>query len=756
MYCPYCMTRLPDDGQETCPVCGKNMLVSNEAYQLPVGTLLAGRYYVGKVIGQGGFGITYVGCDTRLDLKVAIKEYYPRGMVNRISDYSHELTVTAGDQLNLYERQKMRFIAEARILAEFAGNPNVVRVSDILSENNTVYIVMEFLEGQTLEAYRRANGNLPFRSAVQGLFPVMDTLSEIHARGLIHRDISPSNIMITGRNQVKLLDFGAARDFESEENQSMSVILKPGYAPSEQYNRHGAQGPWSDVYALCATIYRLITGVIPENAIDRMSYDVVKYPSEMGVDVTPVEEAVLMCGMSVQAGKRFSSMSELKQAFETAMEGKLPEKASAFYRRQTASAGMEFDDERTVMAPSDERFGTPERTIHEEEKPARPAVWKKIIPIAAALAVIVVAGILIRSLLVKEVDKTFEVRGEGPAPALTEKELASAAQTSAEQSQETVTRSSAEETQSETAAEEVVEETTAETSAEEISAEETSAEDSYGEDPDEAELYELLDSIKGDALWSAETDLEEYGLGYELEYAFSREVNTGCVIDAEPMEGAALLTISMGSPEDWCVVYCEDPDGHIRWVNWRELNDAKQIVRLERHSLPDGALRFTRNYECDESYQRVLKESFDVNGELVSMTMYDYFQDGNIMDEYNMDPDYEAFSGTTYEYNSEGVPTAEYDFDIENDELSHTEIREVTETFGKTWTKANQLNADYELTGTIERFLDENGNILEEAYYDVDGALRYALKYIFASREDPDVFNEISKEAYEELLYAAE
>ena len=315
-----------------CPVCGKDLQDQNNAFQLPVGTILAGRYYIGKVIGQGGFGITYTGCDLKLGLKVAVKEYYPQGLVGRIAAYSTYLTVNPGNERTVFETQKKRFLDEARILAEFTGDSHVVRVSDLFEENNTSYIVMEYIEGETLEAFRKRCGVLTFDSVYEMLGPIMLTLSAIHAKGLIHRDISPANLMVKTNREVKLIDFGSARDYDVNEERSLSIILKPGYAPPEQYNTHGTQGPWSDVYALCATIYRCITGRIPDNSFERMTNDTLPYPSDLGAVITREQEAVLLCGLAPQAEQRFQTMNELHDAFQAAGSGIITEKARSFYR----------------------------------------------------------------------------------------------------------------------------------------------------------------------------------------------------------------------------------------------------------------------------------------------------------------------------------------------------------------------------------------------------------------------------------------
>ena len=312
MICPYCMKN-NIDGSHFCSDCGQSLDVQNENHQLPVGTMLQNRYYVGAVIRQGGFGITYHGCDMRLNKKIAIKEYFPSGLVYRLSENSIDITVSAGDRSITYNKEKNRFTEEAKILAEFSKERNIVNVEDIFSENNTTYIVMEFIDGMDLDEYIRCHPKLSFKEAFKMIEPIIRTLDNVHARGLIHRDISPANIKVLPDGDAILLDFGAAREYREEEK-SYSMILKPGYAPCEQYLSRGIQGPSTDVYAICATLYKMITGVTPENSIDRMADDVLKKPSELGADISGHEENVLMKGMAVMARDRIQSMSALLDA----------------------------------------------------------------------------------------------------------------------------------------------------------------------------------------------------------------------------------------------------------------------------------------------------------------------------------------------------------------------------------------------------------------------------------------------------------
>lgn len=317
-YCRKCFAELGED-EKICPVCGEKMGVENKPHQLPVYTILHGRYLLGESIGEGGFGITYVGYDLMLKAKVAVKEYYPVGIVSR----SQTKNVLPTDQQNraLFDGGKAKFMDEAQILAQFIDDPNIVNARDFFEENNTAYIVMEFLEGKSLKQILAAQGKMSMDKALEMLLPLMEALQKVHEHGLIHRDISPANIMQLNDGRIKLLDFGAARQYMDNEK-SLSIILKPGYAPEEQYNKKGSQGPWTDVYALCATIYRMITGQTPENSVNRIFEDTLKKPSELGAVIDKHQEAVLMKGLALKSGDRYQSIEELRSAFEEKSEEK--------------------------------------------------------------------------------------------------------------------------------------------------------------------------------------------------------------------------------------------------------------------------------------------------------------------------------------------------------------------------------------------------------------------------------------------------
>ena len=274
------------------------------------GTRLIGHYTIEGVLGQGGFGITYLGIDELHEKKVAIKEFFPQGIVTRNIEYQDTVTVTFVGEKENYEKGKERFLKEARTMAKFSKDEGIVKALDFFEINNTAYIVMEYLEGITLKQYLRENQRIAPEDLIELLVPLIESLDEIHSQGMIHRDISPDNIMVLPDGRIKLMDFGAARDYTEFGEKSLSIVLKPGYAPPEQYQTHGIQGPWTDIYALCATMYKCITGENPPDAIDRVIDDHLKKISEFGIVIPPQEEAAIIKGMSVSAKDRYQNIKD--------------------------------------------------------------------------------------------------------------------------------------------------------------------------------------------------------------------------------------------------------------------------------------------------------------------------------------------------------------------------------------------------------------------------------------------------------------
>ena len=300
-----------------CPYCGATLLKQPQPHHLPTGTIIAGRYWIEGVLGEGGFGITYLGRDNKLGHAIAVKEYFPQGLTHRYTDGSYEVYASSSDEDQTFVHGRERFLKEAQTLAQFTAEPGVVSVTDYVEENNTAYLIMEYLEGVTLMQYIRQNGVMSADQTFAMLEPVMRTLEKIHKAGVIHRDISPDNIMRLNSGQLVLMDFGSARKFV-DDRRTMSVMLKKGYAPMEQYRRSGEQGPWTDVYALCATIYHCITGVLPEDALDRAVEDTLQKPSALGAIISPAQERVLLYGMAVDQRDRCQSMTELLGLLEQA------------------------------------------------------------------------------------------------------------------------------------------------------------------------------------------------------------------------------------------------------------------------------------------------------------------------------------------------------------------------------------------------------------------------------------------------------
>ena len=302
------------------------------------GTRLIGRYTIEGVLGQGGFGITYLGIDELHEKKVAIKEFFPQGIVTRNIEYQDTVTVTFVGEKDNYEKGKERFLKEARTMAKFSKDEGIVKALDFFEINNTAYIVMEYLEGITLKQYLRENQRIAPEDLIELLVPLIESLDEIHSQGMIHRDISPDNIMVLPDGRIKLMDFGAARDYTEFGEKSLSIVLKPGYAPPEQYQTHGVQGPWTDIYALCATMYKCITGENPPDAIERVMDDSLKKISEFGIVIPTQEEAAIIKGMSVSAKDRYQDIKDFcEDLYGGYEETSVPENKESEVESETSS-----------------------------------------------------------------------------------------------------------------------------------------------------------------------------------------------------------------------------------------------------------------------------------------------------------------------------------------------------------------------------------------------------------------------------------
>lgn len=309
--CPNCMQAL-GQGEDTCPYCGFDVNGYEEKTNcLRPFTVLQGKYMIGRVIGMGGFGITYIGWDLNLQTYIAIKEYFPESFAHR--DTMATTTVTTNEnKQEIYDKGLKRYVEEARNLSKFYQLQGIVSVKDFFYENGTGYIVMEYINGVDLKHYLKGMGGTLDEATVLALMkPVFESLYEVHKNGLVHRDISPDNIMVDNEGKIKLIDFGSVRGQSAETDKTYTVILKHGYAPPEQYYAKGKQGPWTDIYSLCATMYKMLTGEVPPNGVERMEDDTYVNPSSKGITVSERTEAVLRKGLAVKATERYQNIGEL-------------------------------------------------------------------------------------------------------------------------------------------------------------------------------------------------------------------------------------------------------------------------------------------------------------------------------------------------------------------------------------------------------------------------------------------------------------
>lgn len=276
---------------------------------LPVGTVLDGRYLVGELLGRGGFGITYRAVNQRLNMPVAIKELFCADCCTRGADGR---TVVLPDEKQAvdFAAQKQRFLREARTIRDFAGERGIVQIMDYFEENGTAYIVMELLQGVPLERAIETDGAWDGETAFRKFLPVAETLSRLHAMGIIHHDISPDNIILLNDGTMKLIDFGAARKLGTE---NVSRVIKESYSAPEQMDRNAKIGPGADVYALCATLYKCVTAAAPVSAMQRMFLDEMAPPSQIGAKLEPEYEEILLKGLRMDPEKRYRGASQLAE-----------------------------------------------------------------------------------------------------------------------------------------------------------------------------------------------------------------------------------------------------------------------------------------------------------------------------------------------------------------------------------------------------------------------------------------------------------
>ena len=307
--CFGCFENIRDD-LEVCPFCGFIAGTSpEEAIHMEPGTILAERYIIGKVIGYGGFGVTYIGWDAKLEQRVAIKEYLPSEFSTRIPGQSR-VSIFNGAKNEQFVSGLNKFVDEAKRLSKFQKEDGIVRIFDCLAENDTAYIVMKYLEGETLAERLKRERTIPEQEAINILMPVMKSLEEVHKEGIIHRDIAPDNIFITNDGKVKLIDFGASRFATTSHSRSLTVIVKPGYSAEEQYRSRSDQGTYTDVYSIAATLYKMITGETPPDALERRAKienakkDIITEPHKLTKNISLVTENAILNALNIRIEDR--------------------------------------------------------------------------------------------------------------------------------------------------------------------------------------------------------------------------------------------------------------------------------------------------------------------------------------------------------------------------------------------------------------------------------------------------------------------
>ena len=318
--CINCMKTI--DAGIACPHCGALQQADpNFPYALRPNTILHGKYLIGRVLGQGGFGITYVGFDLALEMKVAVKEYFPQGLAGRSGSSSQLVWNKTQLEAGQAEQGVKAFLKEARQMAKLDSLPAIVRVRDTFPDNGTAYIVMDFVEGETMKVRLLKTGPMKFEHCIAFLEPLMQSLDSMHANELIHRDISPDNIMVQPDGTPCLLDLGAAKDLSGNSSLSTQMVMKKGFSPLEQYTTGGNIGPWTDVYAMSATIYYAVTGRLVPNVMDRaFGQCALNFALSDGTLLPPPVQEVLQEGLAIQPADRIQSIGELEKWLRQAAE----------------------------------------------------------------------------------------------------------------------------------------------------------------------------------------------------------------------------------------------------------------------------------------------------------------------------------------------------------------------------------------------------------------------------------------------------
>lgn len=304
--CMGCMNQI-DEKMTICPHCGFNeAALKQESYYLNPGTVIGGKYIVGKALSYGGYTVTYLGMDAEKNRKVMIKEYLPSDFSTR-SEGDTEVTIYSGDACEQFEQGLTTFLNEANRIQQLQNPQGIMRVYDCVAENDTGYVISEYLEGKTLKQIMEEGKRFSVQEAKEFVCRILEGLRQVHPLDIIHCDIAPETILVSNTGEIKLLDFGATRYVTTANSKSLAIILKQGFAPEEQYRSRGERGSWTDVYALGAVMYYMITGVVPVESVDRALMDELKEPSKLGVQIPSNIENALMNALNVYQKDRTPS-----------------------------------------------------------------------------------------------------------------------------------------------------------------------------------------------------------------------------------------------------------------------------------------------------------------------------------------------------------------------------------------------------------------------------------------------------------------
>ncbi len=428
--CINCMREKENNG--VCPYCGfDESQYKPSPDHLPPRSILGGKYLTGRVLGQGGYGITYVAWELNLDLKLAIREYYPVGLVSRIGADPAVVICERQNATEQFQTGVSLCVEEAKKLTKFFSLPGIVSVRDFFYENGTAYAVMEFVEGETLKERVKRCGKMGARETIELFLPMMQSLCTIHASGLLHKDINPVNIIISPAGNAKLIDFAAAKCADAEQQVCHTPLSSTHYPAKEQFFKRGEKGPWSDIYALCGTIYYAITGIPPQEALERMMEDTLESPSALGAQITPAQEAALLKGLAIHPQDRWQTMRELIEAL-SAGDAAAPE-PSANKITQKSSAGQDAlpvapttalpssaDESGKTMMPTQPQIREKPQRAQKPPKPPKPEKapkpekppkkhlirprWLRIVltSVLSLVLLVLVFGVLVPSLPTKE------------------------------------------------------------------------------------------------------------------------------------------------------------------------------------------------------------------------------------------------------------------------------------------------------------------------------------------------------------------